>query len=48
MDFVMFLGLLLDHENCMVEQEHLKLFLVTTTTTAIERSLVNELSIFGR
>ena len=32
----------------MVEQEHLKFFLVTGTTTPIERSLVNELSVFCR
>jgi hypothetical protein len=41
-------SLLLDHENRMVEQEHLKLFLVTSTTTSIERALINELSMFGR
>ena len=39
---------LLDHEDRMVEHEHLKLFLVTCTTPAIERSLINELSIFSR
>jgi len=40
-------SLLLDHENRMVEQEYLKFFLVTSTTTSIERPLVNELSMFG-
>lgn len=48
-DFVLIcFSLLLDHEDCMVEQEHLKLFLITGTTTSIERALVNELSMFGR
>jgi hypothetical protein len=41
-------GLLLDHEDRMVEQKQLEFFLVTSTTTLIEGSLVNELSMFIR